>query len=740
MSLAEKLKFHKNSSVSLVMQSEASECSLACLTMIANYHGNKVSIDSLRQASPCSSQGSDLSGLINDAETLGLSSRALKADLTELKELALPAILHWNFNHFVVLSKVRKDYCDIVDPAFGHRRLKIAQVDEAYTGIALELRANENFDVHNDDKLKALRLHDFFRKTKNISHHLLLLFTLSLCLQAFALASPFYMQTVIDEVIVNVDTNLLIVLALAFCILLGLDLVTSFLRERLMLRFSCYLNLHMAASVFHHLLCLPVSYFQKRHLGDVVSRFGALQHVRDLITSGIVTALIDGIMALLMLVVLMIYSVKLALIVSTTLSLYILIRWFFFQPMKRQQNEIIQANANESSHFMQSIRAIKTLKLNNSLAQRHGQWSNLLTHAMNKQIRLATWNINFALLNKLIFGLENILIVFLAAHLVIDNLFSIGMLYAFMSYKTRFIAASDSLVNTWLEFKMLSVHLARLADILQSKTEKTKSIESNIQHSIAANVANISPTQKNKTPREYALSVTDLSYRYHHSLPWIFSKLSFTVQRGETLAIVGKSGSGKSTLLQCLMGLNEPSKGCINISLSNGSIEQLTSENRHLQGFAAVLQDDQLLTGSVLDNVSDFAEKVDINKVINACISACIHQDIIQMKMQYNTLVGDMGSSLSGGQKQRILLARALYKEPSLLFLDEATSHLDIANEKQINQHLSRLNITKILIAHRPETIRSADAVLTLNDGSVSPKLSYVDKKHNPPLQQQSSQ
>ena len=719
-SIFEKLRFSHKKSLNLVMQSEASECALACLTMLANYHGNGISIDKLRQASPSSSQGSDLNTLIQEAAQLGLSSRALKADIADLSELELPAILHWNFNHFVVLTKVGKHYFDIADPAIGMRRVAFKELNTAYTGIALELRVNSRFTKTKSNTTRTLKLTDFFKNTRNVQQHLWLLFALSLLLQLFAVAAPFYMQTVIDEVIVNTNNNLLVVLALAFSALLCIDVLTSFIRDRVMLRFSNYLNLHMASSVFHHLIHLPVNYFQKRHLGDIVSRFGALKQIRDIISSGIVTALIDGLMAIVMLIVLLIYSVPLAMIVSAVLCLYIILRLVFFGPMKRQQTEVIQSSANESSHFMQSIRAIKTLKLNNNIAQRQSQWTNFLTTAMNKQIRLASWNINFATLNKGLFGLENILIVFLAAHLVLDSLFSIGMLYAFMNYKSRFISAASSLVNTWLEFKMLSVHLARLADILYSIPESPSTLTEAIAGAISTSAANDNYHSNESHSCDVIMAVIGLSYRYHSALPFVFNEVSFEVKRSQTIAIVGQSGSGKTTLLQCLLGLIEPNEGRIDVLSPSGTMQSLKAQNRHLQGFAAVLQDDQLLTGSILDNVSDFAEKVDINRVIEACISACIHQDILQMKMQYNSLIGDMGSSVSGGQKQRILLARALYKKPKILFLDEATSHLDVTNEKQINQNLSRLKITKIVIAHRPETIESADVVLSLHQGKLN--------------------
>lgn len=702
--ISQLLRFSSKQQLNIVMQAEASECGLACVAMLANFHGNQMSLDKLRQISPVSNQGSNLTQIMQIGELLGLSCRALKVQLPELSELNTPCILHWNFQHFVVLKKVSKHYCEIADPELGLRKLRIQQVSEAFTGIALEMEPNKKFD--KEYASQKLELGHFLSKAIGIKRQLGLLFGLSFLLQIFAIAAPFYMQTVIDEVVVKSDTSLLNVLAVAFLLLLFIETTTTMLRERVMLYFSNQFSIHMATRVFTHLLSLPVDYFQKRHLGDVVSRFGSLQNIRQIVTSGIISGLIDGLMAILMLVVLFIYSSMLASIVCLTVVFYALLRWLFFRAMKRQSMEVIQSQALESSHFMQSIRAIKTIKLNNKSMQRGSQWLNLLTRAMNKQIKLSRWQINFSVLNKILFGLENILIIYLAAKLVTINLFSIGMLYAFISYKAKFIDATDSLINNWLEFKMLRVHLDRLADIVFTKSEITGSVESEINNKVEQLTNNVSSA--------FHISVRDLSFRYHATQEPIFENLSVNIPRGKSVVISGQSGCGKSSLLLCLMGLNNSNVGKVYI---NGHL--LNASNRHQQGIAAVLQDDQLLSGSILENITDFAVTTDIPLAIDVAKTACIHKDIMHMTMQYNTLVGDMGSTLSGGQKQRILLARALYRKPKLLFLDEATSHLDAATESAINTNLHKLSMTKIMIAHRQETIACADIVLAFIEGKL---------------------
>ncbi|WP_412971963.1 peptidase domain-containing ABC transporter [Glaciecola sp. MF2-115] len=698
------LNFSSKTRLNVVMQAEASECGLACIVMIANYYGNYISLDKLRQRNPISNQGSNLNQIMQIGDLLGMSSRALKVELSELNQLNTPCILHWNFQHFVVLTKVSKSHCTIADPALGTRNLTRQQVSEAFTGVAIEMQPNKKFK--QADASQKLELKHFLTKSIGLKRQLTILFSLSLLLQLFAIASPFYMQTVIDEVLIKSDISLLTVLAIAFALLLLIDTLTSLLRERVMLYFSNQFSIHMSTRVFTHLLSLPLNYFQKRHLGDIVSRFGSLQNIRKIVTSGIISGLIDGLMAVIMLLVLFIYSAKLAIVVCLVVLLYTLLRGLSFSTMKQLNMEVIHSQANENTHFMQSVRAIKTIKLNNNSAQRGSQWLNLLGRAMNNQIKLSTWEINIFTLNKLLFGLENILIVYLAANLVTLNLFSIGMLYAFMSYKNKFINATDGLINNFIEFKMLRVHLDRLADIVFTESELNLSLESEINNSIEK----LSP----KLESVYHLSVRDLSFKYHNEHDFLFKNLNFNIAKGKSVAIVGASGCGKSSLLLCLMGLNISAQGKVYI---NGHL--LNARNRHHHSIAAVLQDDQLLSGTVLENITDFAEQSKLSLAIEASKTACLHDDIMSMTMQYNTLIGDMGNSLSGGQKQRLLLARALYKEPSLLFLDEATSHLDAANESIINENLKHLSMTKIMIAHRQETIVSADIVLAFIQGEL---------------------
>lgn len=515
------------------------------------------------------------------------------------------------------------------------------------------------------------------------------------------------MQTVIDDVILRSDLNLLLILALGFGLLLIIDTGTNMLRQYVILQLSSKLNIQMAANVFHHLVRLPLDYFSKRHMGDVVSRFGSLQNIRELMTTGLVSVVVDGLMATITLVVMFLYDSKLTFIVLAVVLLYGLLRYIFYRPIRMLNEELIVANAKESSHFMESVRAIQTIKLFEKETDRQNQWQNNLADAINKDIKLSRWGIGFESANKFLFGLENIVIIYFAATAVIDNLLTVGMLYAFISYKNRFIGSMDELIAKWIEFKMLDLHFDRLADIVFTPVDK-------LGHPPISDIRLPSTPKKTKQRIMGDIEVENLSFTYAQSDKPIFQKISFTIKAGETVAIVGPSGVGKSTLLKCMMGLLQPSEG--QVIVDSTPIQQIRNYRKEI---AAVLQDDQLLSGSIAENIGCFDSRIDIDRIVFAANSACIHEEIMQTSMQYNTLVGDMGASLSGGQKQRIMLARALYKKPSILFMDEATSHLDGNNEANINAHIRRMSITRVVIAHRPDTVKSADRIFQLAKGKL---------------------
>lgn len=690
------LSFSGHQRLPVILQTEMAECGLACLAMISSYYGHKLDLNTLRRDYPASLKGATLKSLMITADRLEFSSRALRLELENLINLQTPCVLHWDMNHFVVLKKATRDKIVIHDPARGELTVSMDEVSKRFTGVALELTPTQKFEK-KDDQVK-MRLSDLWSKITGLKRVLIQIFFLSILLQVFALVSPFYMQLVVDNVIVGQDLQLLVVLAMGFLLLAFVTVGTSILRGYIIMYLSNQLSIQMAANLFRHLIHLPLSFFEKRHIGDVVSRFSSLDSIKNLMTTGLIETIVDGIMTLTTLTMLFIYSPLLACIVLGVVALYAIFRIALYQPFRRLSEESIVANAKENSNFMETVRAAQSIKLFGREAQRQTVWHNSYANAMNADIRINKLKINYKAVNDILFGIENVAVIYFAAMLVLDGKFSVGMLFAFMAYKGQFTDKAAQIIEKLIEFRMLSLHLSRIADIAMTPQEK---------------LVNNQGSAMEKEIKG-GLKLENLGFQYTEAEPMIFQNINFTFKPGESVAVVGPSGGGKTTLMKNMLGLLEPTQGRVLVDGVEINKFGLSDYRRQV---GAVMQDDQLLSGSLMDNISFFDPDVDESRVIECAKLASIHTDIDSMPMGYNTLIGDMGTTLSGGQRQRLLLARALYSRPKILFMDEATSNLDTKLESVVNKAIKQLNITRIIIAHRPETIRSADKVVSLSRG-----------------------
>jgi ATP-binding cassette subfamily B protein RaxB len=699
--------------IKTILQSEAAECGLTSLAMIANAHGFQIDLNTLRQRYPQTLKGIDLLQLTQIADELKLSSRALQLEMFELPQLQLPCILHWDMNHFVVLEKVSKTQVVIHDPAIGKRTLTLEETAKHFTGVALELSPASDFK--KEDQRVQVKLKQFWQSARGLKPILLQLVLLSLVLEVFTLATPYYMQLVLDDVVTSYDTNLLTILALGFGLLTLFKVATTCLRSFVTLHMGVSLNQQFAFNLFRHLMRLPQDFFAKRHIGDVVSRFGSLDQIQTMITDNLVEAIIDGLMAIATLIMLFLYSPKLACVVLAAMALYFGIRMAWFPAFRAVSEEGIIANAKEDSNFMENIRGMQTIKLAGIEAKRQTLWQNLYIEKQNLHVRSSKLTIFYQVANGLLFGLEGILVTYMGAMLIIepsaDKVFTVGMLTAFMAYKNQLTTSFASLIDKFFEFKMLSLHLERLADIALTETEAD--LETVAQPKVIVG----------------KIGIKNLHYQYAPSEPVLFQGLSYEFVPGESVAIVGPSGCGKSTLVKILLGLYQPSTGAVMID--GQELGQLGKRNYRRQ-VGSVMQDDELLSGSLADNISQFDPQIDIERVQQCAQMAAIDAEIQAMPMGYNSLVGDMGTTLSGGQKQRVLLARALYQQPKILFLDEATSHLDVGSEHRVNDAIAKLKITRIVVAHRPETIAMADRVLELRGN----QLHDITRQLQPPKTQ----
>ena len=698
MTLSQSLSFGIGRKLPVMLQVEAAECGQACLAMIAAYHGQVHDMHSLRQKLSPSMKGVTLKQLIAMAGQLGLATRPLRLELEALEQLRLPCILHWEFNHFVVLKEVGPRGVVLHDPARGVRKLSLDEVSAAFTGIALELWPQSDFQPGEAKSQVSLRrLLGRVQGFGGVLGHVL---ALGLALELCMILTPFFLQTVIDKVLVSADLDLLAVLALGFGLLLVAQQVLSLGRSWALMYLGTLLGSQWQINVFNHLVRLPVAYFERRHLGDIISRFGSLKAIQRTLTTSFIEALLDGLMTVVTLALMFIYSPPLAMIAVLAMLLYALARWAWFGPLRRASEDELVRAAKQQSYFLETMRGVRTLKLFAHQEQRATAWSGLLVDEINAGLQPQKLQLLYRAFNGLLFGSVTLLVIWLGAKQVIDGVFSAGMLIAFNAYKDQFNSRVAGLIDKLVDVIMLRLHGERLADIVLETPEPRP--------------AAILAPAPDRVPR---LEVRHLKFRYSDHEPWVLDGVSLVIEPGESVAIVGPSGCGKTTLLNVMLGILPPVEG--QVLLDNEPIDASTVD-RLRQISATVLQDDVLFAGSIGENISFFASEPDQGWIEQCARLAAVHDDIARMPMGYNTLVGDKGTVLSGGQKQRILLARALYRRPRLLFLDEATSHLDIQREAAVNQALQTLNITRVIVAHRPDTIRTAQRVLVLVDGRIA--------------------
>ena len=681
-----------------VLQSEAAECGLASIVMVARHYGHRINLAGLRQRYPPSVRGSTLEQLMAIASDLELAPRAVRLELEELEMLQRPAILHWDMNHFVVLESVGRDSVTIVDPAKGRRRIPLSKVSTHFTGVALELTPTADFKPQ-EAKITT-RLSDLWSRFSNFRGPFTQIFILSLVIQLLTLLTPFFIQLVVDEAIGQGDVSLLTILLIGFGVIYALSAASRLLRDWVILTFGESLSFQLGGNVIRHLLRLPLGYFERRHVGDLLSRIGSISPIQSLLTKGLVNVLIDSALLVTTLIVMLVISPLLtAIVVGITLA-FLAINQLFYPGLRQCTEEEIIARASEETYLMESMRSIRAIKLHGHEAVRESGWRNRYAEVISATYRSRMVDIKLDFAEDVLFSLSFLLTVYLGALAVMDQRLTVGLLLAFLAYRSSFTSSATALVSQFQKWRLLGLHLERLSDIVGEKREEIRLPQ--VRDSILA------------SPH---IRLDGLTFAYGPTEPPIFSDLSIDIPSGSFVAIIGASGCGKTTLLRVMLGLLPSNSGKIIVDqVPLGPATLGTWRSR----IAAVMQDDYLLSGTLAENISFFDPHPNERRIELACRLACIHEDIVKMPMAYHSLVSDMGSALSSGQRQRILLARALYRDPDALFLDEGTANLDAATEDEIAKMLSILQITRVVIAHRPALIEKADIVLKMEGGKLT--------------------
>lgn len=692
------IRFGGGNSLPLFLQSEATECGMACMAMISAFYGRNETIRGFRARFRVSLSGMSLRQLVYIADAVNLAYRTVRLETDEIRKLKLPCILHWEMSHFVVLKKIHRKRLEIHDPAYGVRKITFEEFDSAFTGVAMELWPNEKFE--KKEQTESVQISDLIGRVRGVVKPAAYVVGIAFALEVISITSPLFTQWTVDHVLGNNDESLLLALVIG---LLSASIIQSTLaifQKWVMIYLSTNVAVQWRSNLFSHLIRLPADYFERRHLGDVVSRFKSSDAIQQTLTSGVLGSAVNGVMCFVTLAIMLLYSPILASFAIISMCVYAILRALWYRPLRDASYEEIIKGANTESIFLETIKGIRPIQIFGMQLSRHSIWSTALVEQINASIKRQRLQLGYDYANAMIFGLEGAAILWIGAGMVMQAELTVGMLMAFLSYKSNFNGRVTSLINAYFAFKMLSIHTERLADIVYTPASEDTA------HSPASPLL-----------ASYDIELKNVSFAYAHLEPMIIDEVSMHIQEGDSVAIVGRTGAGKTTLIQLILGRLKPLRGHI---LLNKTEQDPEIRAQFMHKVSTVMQDDVLFAGTIFDNITLWDEDVD-EEHLNKCLSIVqLAEEVKNMPMRLHTLIGDMGSALSGGQRQRLLLCRALYRKPAVLILDEATSNLDVLTEKKINEAIKEMRITRIVVAHRPATISSVDRVIYLDGGKNS--------------------
>jgi ATP-binding cassette, subfamily B, bacterial CvaB/MchF/RaxB len=687
-------KLFPRKSIKLILQQESSECGLACLAMIAQHYGNNVKIDDLRSRFEVPTRGATLAIIAHWADQIDLNARCVELLVEDLNKLKLPAILHWAGNHWVVLSAINGRGIKLLDPLEGERWVGWSEVNEKFSSHAVDFVPRTQ--LKRISPKPRLQLSILMRSFPGIWLILFQLLAISIVLEIIALLTPYYTQIVMDHVLVTGDIDLLNVVALGAGFLLMFQTFFSALRGWAGVNLSQNVGYQLYVHVIQHLFKLPVQFFVKRQTGDLVSRFDSLGQLAQTLTRTSIEIVLDAIISIGTLVMMFFYSSTLAWLAVGVFLTMLISKIVVFSSSQRVVSERVFFDTKRKSHLIESIRGIRSIKSSGANLIRSQQWIDFTRKIQENDASTERINLLSTLLLTTCTGLAHLIAVYLAAQMILISQLSIGMLFAFIAYQASFTSRASAFADRLLWLRTMSVHFDRAEDIIFSHPE---------------NDIGVALTPK---PKASGLDVINIGYKYSNADPFIFRGITLQVNPGEILAITGSSGVGKTTLLSVLGGILFPVEGSL---VYDG--ERMHSENSVAlrKRLSFVFQNDELFEGSIEDNISFFAKPIDRERIKRCSAIACISKDIESWPQGYRTRLMEQGAGISGGQRQRLLIARALYLDPSLLILDEATSHLDVETEKNLLHNLKKIGITIVMSAHRPDAIAFANRVYTIHGG-----------------------
>ncbi len=680
--------------VPFIQQNTASDCGAASLAMALAYHGKHLRLDDVRKVTGFGRDGADALAILSAARVFGLRGRGVKVEeVDDLKYVPQGSILHWQFNHFLVFERLTPEGADLVDPAGGRRSVSRDELGRSFTGVALTFEEGEDFEPQEGEPRRWGRFLKLLREQGGVLQRVVVT---SAMVQLFALAVPLLIGSLVDRVIPRGDVQLLAVLGGGLAAIVGFSFLASLLRSFLLLYMRTHLDARMTLDFLDHLVDLPYAFFQQRSAGDLIMRMGSNATVREILTSGALSGVLDGLMVTLYLVLLMAASPTLGLLVLVLAAFRIGLFLFTRRKTRDLMSRSLQTEARSQSYQVNLLAGIETLKAAGAEHRSVEQWSHLYVDVLN--VSLARGRLQ-AFVDSILSALGTaspLVILIWGGVQVLDGHLTLGTMLALNALAAGFLTPLSTLITNAFQFQLLGSYMDRLEDVLETPREQDP--------------ATVKPSARLKG----GIKLENVSFRYGPHAPLAVENVSIDVPPGRFVALVGRSGAGKSTLASLLVGLYPPSEGRI---LFDG-VDLAELEFRSVRRQVGVVPQHPYLFGtSIRANITLADPTLPLSRAVEAGKLAHIHDDIMAMPMGYETIMADGGASLSGGQRQRLALARALVHRPAILLLDEATSSLDTRTERAIQGELSALRATRIVIAHRLSTIRDADLILVMDGG-----------------------
>ncbi len=697
MSRRSPLRIHRRR-VPVLRQLNDVECGAACLAMILNYHGRKTRVAECRESCGIGRDGVSARNIARAARSFGLRVKAYSLEPADFKYLPLPAILHWRFEHFVVVERWSPATVDIVDPAIGRRRVSAEEFDAACTGVVLTLEAGVNFEPRTSESAPAWRSYlSSLLRTPGTAGLMVQVLCASLVLVVLGLVFPAFTKIVVDRVLPLRLTGAMSILGMGLLAVVFAQAIASYLRAALLIYLQARLDMQIMLGFFDHLLSLPFRFFQQHNSGDLLMRLGSNGVIREALTNQTLSALLDGILVAAYLTVLLTQAPLFGLLALGVGSLQAALLLGTSRRLRDLTQRDLAAQSASQGYLVEVLGGVAALKASGREGQALEHWSSLFTNELNASLRRGHFSAALDTFLTTLRTLSPLILLWVGTIRVLNGSMSLGTMLALMALVTAFLGPFASLLSNTHRFQLVAAHLERIADVLDTRPEQD-------------------PRSLQETPRLTGrIELRDVGFRYDPAAPFVFRNVSLTIHPGQKVALVGRTGSGKSTLAMLLLGLYEPTEGQIlydGVPIQNMNYRSLRSR------FGVVLQEPFLFSGSIRQNIAFDNPYIGLEEVIEAATLAAIHEEITDLPMGYETRIAECGGGLSGGQRQRLSLARALVSQPTILLLDEATSHLDAVTEARIEQNLMNLSCTRIVIAHRPSTIRHSDQILVLDGGS----------------------